>query len=324
MSARTTTTSFDNVEYMRSLIGHNDYSSINAIKFTPDGSYCMTASDDRTIKLWNPHVDDPSKLQYGNNALLIKTYAGIHGYGILDVSITKNNERFASCGVDKTCYLWDVANDRVIRRMQGHTQRINSCDINDEGSILMTASYDKTVCIWDLRSQNREPMQILSDFKDSVTCVVHSRVSTGMITATCIDGYIRTYDLRKGCLHSDYLNDSITSIKYNYDEKCVLATCIGGKIQLLELSSGRIVQSYVGHVNTSYKLESVISSDQKHVISGSEDGQLYVWNIITGKVVSHHQAHTRSLSALASSPINNIILSASYGDHAKCFKTHLS
>ena len=37
-------------------------SAVNAVRFTTDGNYCMTASDDRSVKLWNPHKDDPSKM----------------------------------------------------------------------------------------------------------------------------------------------------------------------------------------------------------------------------------------------------------------------
>ena len=60
----------------RNLVGHNGkyymsyfnksiiyilIGSVNAVRFTHDGNYCMTASEDRTVKLWNPHKDDPSK-----------------------------------------------------------------------------------------------------------------------------------------------------------------------------------------------------------------------------------------------------------------------
>ena len=41
--------------------------SVNAVRFTHDGNYCMTASDDRTVKLWNPHKDDPSKRYINHN-----------------------------------------------------------------------------------------------------------------------------------------------------------------------------------------------------------------------------------------------------------------
>jgi mitogen-activated protein kinase organizer 1 len=82
--------------FLRDLRSHTE--SVNTVKFTGDGNFCMSASNDRTIKLWNPHRDDP--LQTGNS-LLVKTYSGAHGYPILDVAISQDNSRFVSAGIDK-------------------------------------------------------------------------------------------------------------------------------------------------------------------------------------------------------------------------------
>lgn len=59
--------------------------AVNSVRFTADGNYCMTCSDDKTVHLWNPHKDDPTT---EGNALLIKSYSGTHGYQIFDVAIS--------------------------------------------------------------------------------------------------------------------------------------------------------------------------------------------------------------------------------------------
>lgn len=86
----------------RELASHTE--SINTVKFTKDGSFCMTASNDRSVKLWNPHRDDPHSTVQANNkksALLIQTYAGSHGYEVKDIAIATDNSKFASVGGDK-------------------------------------------------------------------------------------------------------------------------------------------------------------------------------------------------------------------------------
>ena len=61
---------------------------------------------------------------------------------------------------------------RVIKRIQAHNHTINSITMNNDNTILITASYDKTVKFWDLRSNSYEPIQVLDhDFKDSISCV---------------------------------------------------------------------------------------------------------------------------------------------------------
>jgi len=37
---------------------------------------------------------------------------------------------------------------------------------------------------------------------------------------------------------------------------------------------------YTGHVNTEFRIDSVISSSDQHVLSGSEDGCVYVWHLV--------------------------------------------
>jgi mitogen-activated protein kinase organizer 1 len=43
----------------------------------------------------------------------VKEYAGPHGHEVLDVAIAKDNASFASCGGDRTVFLWDVASGQV-------------------------------------------------------------------------------------------------------------------------------------------------------------------------------------------------------------------
>lgn len=64
-------------------------------------------------------------------------------YEVLDVAVLADNSRFVSCGEDKAAFLWDVTSGSVVRRIQGHEQRINSCCFSADGDVLFTASYDK-------------------------------------------------------------------------------------------------------------------------------------------------------------------------------------
>lgn len=73
----------------RSLGGH--VGAVNAIRFTSDGEYCISCGDDRSLRLWNPHKDDPSQ---PGTALLIKSYTGVHGYQIFDVAATSVRRLF--------------------------------------------------------------------------------------------------------------------------------------------------------------------------------------------------------------------------------------
>jgi mitogen-activated protein kinase organizer 1 len=119
--------------------------------------------------------------------------------------------------------------------------------MNEESTLLFSGSYDKTANIWDLRSHNmREPIQKLTDFTDSVTSLTLSRSE---IIVGCVDGKLRTYDLRMGRMHMDDLIDPIIYVKLSYDERCTLSTCLNNVLRLTEISSGKVLQSYKGYAN---------------------------------------------------------------------------
>jgi mitogen-activated protein kinase organizer 1 len=131
----------------------------------------------------------------------------------------------------------------VLRRFQAHTQRINAVQMNEEASLLFSGSYDKTTHIWDLRSHMREPIQSLTDFTDSVTSIALSRSE---IIVSCVDGKVRTYDIRMGRMLVDEMYDPVTYVCLSYDQRCALSSCLNGVLRLTEVSSGKVLQSYTG------------------------------------------------------------------------------
>ncbi len=136
-----------------------------------------------------------------------------------------------------------MSTGRIIRRVQAHSQRVNAVYLDDPCTLMFTASYDKSVCIWDLKSNMREPIQVLSDFRDSVTSVTCSDTE---IIAGCVDGTLRTYDIRTGTMHTDSFGDPVTWVQLSSDKRSVLCTRLDAPLCLLEIKTGRTLQQYSG------------------------------------------------------------------------------
>jgi mitogen-activated protein kinase organizer 1 len=290
----------------RECIGHS--SAVNAVRFTDDGNYAMTCSDDRSVKLFNPHRDDP---KHHKQALLIKSYAGNHSYAIHDIAIAHDNSKFIAAGNDRNMFYCDVATGNVIRRIHGHNQKVNAVALNRDATILLSASDDKTLKAWDLRSNLRDPIQTMDQFKDSVTCIDQT---ASCIAAGCVDGYARIFDLRSGYLHADNLQEPITSIHFTPNEKAVLSMCIGGYLRLIDLDSGILIQEYAGaHQHASFKLEAVVSQDSNQVICGSEDSRIVVYDFLSGNTVQKVAIEASSSgSNVVSKRVNHHVTALSY------------
>jgi len=154
-------------------------------RFNTEGNYALTGGSDRSIRLWNPH-----------KGTAIKTYTG-HAQGVHDIAVVKDNSRFASCGGDQLVWLWDVEQGKALRKFRGHQAQVNSSAFNQDDSLLITGSYDKMLCVWDMRAtRNDTPLQVFTDFTDSVTKVFFSK-DMSQIIASSVDGCIRRYDIRK-------------------------------------------------------------------------------------------------------------------------------
>ena len=175
----------------------------------------------------------------------------------------------------------------------------------EDGSVVISGSYDATIRLWDCKSQSTKPIQVFEDARDSVSSlhVVGHEIVTGSV-----DGRMRVYDLRMGMLFVDVIGrmyslilsfpslmemlaDPITSVQQTRDGNAVLVSTLDSTIRLMDRGNGQLLQSYKGHTNKDYRIRSCLGMADSMVISGSEDGKLYAWNLLDGKVIERLEAH---------------------------------
>jgi len=265
----------------QTLEGHKG--SVHVAVYSTGGQHLLTGGQDRTIKLWNP-----------TKGSLVQTYEA-HGWEVLGLVASHDNSRFASCGGDRTVFYWDVNTGQTIKRFQGHSGRVNAVAFNFESTVLASGSYDATVRLWDLKSQQRMPIQVLSEAKDSVTSL--SVIGTNIVTAS-VDGHVRWYDLRKGELRTDYFDQPVTSVTLTADSQSYLASTLDSKLRLMDSEDGQVLQTFLGHRNTSYRIKSCFGFAESTVMTGDENGQLFVWSLELGSIIWSGRASEKSNKAI--------------------------
>ncbi|XP_044741162.1 WD repeat domain-containing protein 83 [Chrysoperla carnea] len=276
--------------------------AIRAVRYNVDGNYCLTCGSDKKLKLWNPQ-----------KSLLLKTYGG-HGDEVLDASGSCDSSHIVSCSTDKSVILWDVTTGQPIRRFRGHASAVKCVKFNEDSSIAVSGSKDNTVMCWDLKSRNNGPFQVLKEAKDCITSI---QISDHEILTGSVDCKIRIYDIRVGKIICDFLGEPITSVNFTKDGQCILASCVDDTLRLMDKDTGEMLGEFKGHTMKDFAIESIVSQNDTHVMSGSIDSAIYVWDLVSGVVTNkliHPKIENRSYNVIYSlhgHPKRNEILSAS-------------
>ncbi|KAI8099087.1 WD repeat domain-containing protein 83-like protein [Halteromyces radiatus] len=276
----------------RTITGHKG--PINALRYNTSGQYCLSGGKDRSVRLWNP-----------TSGLHLHSYEG-HGREVLGLSVSQDNARIASCGADKAVILWDVSSGSLLRRFTSHWERVNAVDFNQEGTVLVSGSFDATIRIWDCRSSNLQAIQVIEGCKDSIMSL---QVKDKEIITGCADGKLRRFDIRQGQLYEDYIGSPITSSKISGDGNCILINTMDDTIRLMDKTNGQLLNSFKGHRQQKYKIESALTYDDAHVISGSEDGHIYIWNVLEGNLMRTLDSHSGTISTLDCHPSKGVLIS---------------
>lgn len=69
--------------------------------------------------------------------------------------------------------------------------------------------------------------------------------------------------------------------------------------------------SYTGHRNSEYRIECGVMASNNEVVSGSEDGAVYIWDMVESKLLRKLQhSGVRHVHSVSTHPSSQAILSA--------------
>lgn len=123
---------------------------VNDARFSPDGTKLATSGDDGMVRIWNvvnwsieqelPHVGAAVAARFVPGRTLLAT---------AERDFDRTPGQFVGRNV---VHLWETDAWTSRGTLQAHTDDIHCLDISADGSLIATASSDRTVAVWDLTS----------------------------------------------------------------------------------------------------------------------------------------------------------------------------
>jgi COMPASS component SWD3 len=263
--------------------------AVSAVALAPsklcDSPLCASASADGTVKLWQVYQDEAPS----DDIMPCLTSLVGHSRGINDVTWSPQAPYVATASDDKSLRLWDAHTGEALVEFRGHSNFVFCCKFNPQSNLLVSGSFDETVKLWDVRSG--DCVCTLPAHSDPVTGVDLNRDGTCIVSGSH-DGLIRIWDTATGeCLKTIYAqaNPPVSMVKYSPNGKYILSGTLDGSLRLWKTST--CCKTYVSHSNSKYCLASDFLVGGQAIVTGSESGQIYLYDLQSQKVQQILEGH---------------------------------
>ena len=299
-------------------------------RLAPDGKRIVTASEDKTARVWNAENGDQLAILRGHtegvrvasfspdgrqvitgstdktarlwNAETGQQSAVLEHDGVVrSAAFSSDGRRVVTASDDKTARIWDVQTGKQIAALTGHTARVRDAAFSPNGRYVLTSSDDKTARLWD--SKTGEPVHILEGHTQSVRGVAFSPDGERAVT-TSLDHSARVWSVETG-KQSVILGhgDVVTSAAFSPDGQRIVTASDDNTVPIWDAQMGERIVTLSGRT-------AVYSPDGRSIVTSDGD-TARIWNADNGKLAMVLRGHRSRVTGAVFSPDGRSVLTAS-------------
>jgi hypothetical protein len=296
------------------LTGHHGlFAAIKSIAISPHLPIVATASEDKTIRLWEIDTGREIAILTGHQKSVETIVFHPHHSGLL-----YSGDRG---GIIK---LWRVVDGEELNSIDTQQNKVNALAISPDGKLLISGGSDKTIKIWDLSLNDEQ-----STIHHHVTLKYH-QLSVNSLAFNPVEG-----DVKFASVSSDRRvllwglesktplsiltahTQAVKTLAFSPDGKLLATAGDDGFIQIWDIDNRQLIQTLSAHPWTISALSFL--ADGNTLISASWDGTIKFWQISTRQEIECISTHSAEILAMQICQKGQYIIIGSRDRTAKIF-----
>lgn len=226
--------------------------------------------------------------------------------------------RFSPCGrllatasLDGTVALLSPSSLAAIATLRGHTHGVSDLSWSTDSFYLCSASDDRTLRIWDIRSVLSGPkpadpavdrcIRVLKGHTNFVFSANFNPQTSSQVASGGFDCTVRIWDVKTGrCNRAiDAHSDPVTSVHFIRDGSIIVSGSHDGSCKIWDAGTGACLKTVIDDKKPSVSC-SMFSPNGKFILLATLDDSLKLCNYATGKFLKVYSGHANKVYCIQS------------------------
>ena len=289
-------------------------------EFTTNADYLAASNHHNMIEFWD--LDNRHLLKSCNFHKEIVT--GIEFFNSNDITAFESeetnfpNDFMLSCSLDKTIKL--SKNLKIIHEFTEHHDWIRCLSIDYSKKHFLSGCISSVIKYWDLEKRvvllNIVNSEYNNETLNNVNCIKFYNNSDSVFASAFREGLIKLFDIRVNSKepitafksHNNKLNTFKITNNNNYlltsgrDSLGRLWDMRNLSCNKFDIDNSKVLTTYKGHKCSNYNIEISFINDENYIISGSENGKIYLYDTLTGTLLKVFTTEDRCVNLVKPVP----------------------
>jgi len=273
--------------------------AISSAAFSPDQSKIVTASKDRTVRLWDARSGSELRVLRG------------HDYRVKSAVYSPDGSKVLTASLDGNALVWDVDTGKVLVKLTANGLPFSRARYSPDGSRIVTASADSAI-VWNAATGAQLARYGWRD-ADSQTNAT-SNTDGSVMASSSIDGPVMADAAGTRKQRRELVNDGLNDATISPDGSLIATASTNGRITVWEIATGRLLSALRDPSEGQVRSISFSHDGQRIVVGCSDNVARILDAAAVDKVVTLLVGHESIVNDAQFSPDDSMIITAS-NDH---------